>query len=150
MKKRKKFKTIAGYLRSMEQDLWHRQAMAERDGKPSISEADGHRRIINNLLPQIGVADSIGQAESPRDGIRRLRATATGDVQIKALDACAKWLDQPGMKLTFLGATSTAVASGMIYRGKDYTQEETEALEKIQREYGVSLDQAIEMTARRP
>jgi hypothetical protein len=34
----------------------------------------------------------------------------------------------------------------MIYRGKSYTQQETEALEKIQREHGCSLHQAIAMS----
>ena len=34
---------------------------------------------------------------------------------------------------------------GMIYYGKDYTQEEIEAFRKIQRKHGVSLDRAIQM-----
>ena len=143
MKKRKKFKTIAGYLRSMEQDLWHQQAIAERSGKVGISDDDGRRQIINNLLSQIEGAGSIDQAESPRDGVKRLRVTATSARQVEALDACARWLVHPPAKVTFVGAT--AESAGMIYRGKDYTQQEIEALRAIQREHGVSLDQAIQM-----
>lgn len=146
MKRRKKFKTIAGYLRSMEQDLWHRQGMAELNGKPGIADDDGHRFIVNNLLSQIERAGSIGPAETPRDGVKRLRATAINPAEIEALDACAKWLDKPGVKVAFVGTRSEVTSVSVTYAGKHYTQQKFEVFEKLQREHGCSLDQAIAMS----
>jgi hypothetical protein len=101
----KKFKTVAGYLRSMEDQLSYKQAMAELGGQHVMSDEDGERQIINNLLLQFGLADRIGADEKPRDGVRRLQQVARSDVQIKALAACLKWLNRPH----FVSATMTAI-----------------------------------------
>jgi hypothetical protein len=69
----KKFKTVSGYLRSMETDLCYQQQMAKLNGRPAISDDEGQRQIINNLLQQLGIGGQIEQAEKPHDAIRRLR-----------------------------------------------------------------------------
>lgn len=103
MARTKKFKTVAGYLRSMENDLYYQQERAKREGRSAISDDEGQRQIINNLLRQIGVA-VIEQTESPLAGVKRLRQ-ATNEAQGKTLDACLKWLTQPTVHAQFIGAT---------------------------------------------
>jgi hypothetical protein len=145
----KKFKTIAGYLRNMENQLAHKQAMAELKGQPAISTEVGERDTINHLLPQIGVnTDRIGADEKPRDGVERLQRMAQGDTQVKALAACLKWLKRPRVvdvkpTATFVGATATSW--GLTIGGQRFNQEESEALETICRERNVSMTEAIEI-----
>jgi CRISPR/Cas system type I-B associated protein Csh2 (Cas7 group RAMP superfamily) len=133
---RKKFKTVAGYLRSMGDDLYYKQETAQRQGRPAISDAEGKRQILNNLLPQIGIAGCIGSDEKPVDAIKRLREAAQTERDIKNLDACLKWLRVPPtpMHMQFIGASSSVTGVGMMFRGESFTPEETQAIEKIQRE----------------
>jgi hypothetical protein len=88
----KKFKTVAGYLRSMGDNLSYRQEMAKLRNGVTMSDEEGERQIINNLLPQIGISGSIEPAEKPPDGIHRLRQTVQEERHIKALNDCLKWL----------------------------------------------------------
>ena len=94
MTRTKKFKTVAGYLRSAEDRLYSQRAMAELQGQPAIAEEDGKRQIINSMLPQLGL-ERLQATEAPRDGIKRLQQTAQTDQQKKALDACLGGLGEP-------------------------------------------------------
>jgi hypothetical protein len=107
--KRKKFKTVAGYLRSEDERLFYQQGTAEREGRTPISTEEGHRLIINHLLRQIGITDLVGQTEKPREAIKRLLPTAQNEMQTKALEACAKWLST---RVEVLGLIMTSVDSG--------------------------------------
>jgi len=126
MTKRKKFKTVLGYLRS--------------HGDP---DADRERKIINALLPQVGVDDTILPEETPREGVERLLQVHNELRAVAALRDCIKWIDRP--KWTVTGSCSTVVRSGMIFRGVDYTAKETESLETICRERKVSMSEAVEI-----
>jgi hypothetical protein len=92
---RKKFKTVAGYLRSMTDDLYFAQQKAKWAGKPALSDEDGLRQIVNNLLLQLGIKDQIGLAEKPLLAVERLRKAAENEKQAKDLDTCLRWLARP-------------------------------------------------------
>jgi hypothetical protein len=114
----KKFKTVAGYLRSMGDQLYYKQEKAKLEHRPVISDDEGERDIINNLLPQLGIVGRIGQDEKPRDGVKRLQQAAQGDAQVKALAACLKWLNGSSQRVRFIGATPTSsrvTISGVSY-----------------------------------
>jgi hypothetical protein len=99
MAKPKTYTTIGRYLFSQEQALLQQQAIAELNGRTVTLMTDGHRQIINHLLPQIGVVGLIGQTENALDGVKRLRAAATDDKQIKDLDVVARWLAEANVKV---------------------------------------------------
>jgi hypothetical protein len=84
----KKFKTVTGYLRSM------------GEFGASISDEEGVRRHINNLLPQAGISGRIEPTEKPRDGVQRLRQTMQDERHIKILNDCLKWLGRSGWTVT--------------------------------------------------
>jgi hypothetical protein len=136
---RKKFKTIAGYLRSMETDLWAQQARAKREGRSFLSDEEGQRQILNNLFGQMGIG-TIAQDEKPLAAVVRLREGAS-EKHLKDLSACMKWLRQPQAHPTFVGAT--AETAGITYAGKRYTEAEFERLEQIARAKNITLDAAI-------
>jgi len=93
--KRKAFKTVKGYLRSAEGQLWAAQGKARLAGRAIISDDDGYRQIINNLLARRGFADRIGEAERPRAGIVRIRQTPTNtEAQAKLLETCQQFIEQ--------------------------------------------------------
>jgi hypothetical protein len=51
------------------------------------------QEVINHLLPQIGIADRIADAEAPRDGVARLIAVDGKTAQqADALRVCDRWL----------------------------------------------------------
>jgi hypothetical protein len=68
------------------------QIKARQAGRPVISDDDGYRQIINNLLAQKGFADRIREDEKPSGGIARLRQTATDEAQAKLLKTCAQFI----------------------------------------------------------
>jgi hypothetical protein len=87
----KKFKTVAGYLRS-ENDRLHYGALRNVEGEARVAATKaGQRDIINRLLPQLGLA-KLDNDEGPRDGIKRLIAIGGTDQQVKALKAIERWL----------------------------------------------------------
>jgi hypothetical protein len=137
---RKKFKTVAGYLRSMSDDLYYAQAKAEQQGRQPIADEDGLRQILNNLLPQLGIG-RIDDHERLIDGIQRLQQTAHGDQQTKALVDCLKWLKQPTPRVIFVGAKATSHT--MTFRGEEFSEEESARLEEICREQKVSMIDAV-------
>ena len=89
--KRKKFKTAAGYLRSAGDQLLWRDLPEDKEQLIAAVRA-GQRDILNNLLPQIGIADRIGGAELPRDGIERLLKLGGNEQQVATLETCRRWL----------------------------------------------------------
>ena len=95
----RKFKTAAGYLRSKEKQLYYKQGRAESRNETAISDDDGARQIINGLLPQIGVTESIALSEHPAEAVQRMLHHARGttragvlDPRLIGLEACEKWL----------------------------------------------------------
>jgi hypothetical protein len=130
---RKKFKTIAGYLKSAGDKFFYAQEMAKLKGTVTVSEEQARREILNNLLPQIGIKGQIGPAEKPVDVITRLRQAPERDAgQVKSLDTCLKWLGRRlGPNAVFVGATAETwrTTSGGVrhvectFRGVDYTIE---------------------------
>lgn len=145
---RKSFKTVSGYLRSKSDDLCAAQARAKRLGQTPMSDADGAREILNNLLPQLGLG-LIAISETPLDGIKRLQPTAQDDRQTKALSDCLKWLKKPRIVSVHThgyvsgGARASHETGGMILGGESFTAEETKQLEEIQRSRGVSMTEAV-------
>jgi hypothetical protein len=89
--KHKKFKTVAGYLRS-ESDRLLCRSLPEEKEQLLAAVRTGQRDILNNLLPQIGIADRIGDAELPREGLKRLFELDRSEQQVAALEACQRWL----------------------------------------------------------
>jgi hypothetical protein len=83
----KKFKTVAGYLRGREQELYVNEIEPNSD-----AERARERRIINHLLPQLGIAATISDSEKPIDGLDRIRQRTTNEAHLKALNTCRKWL----------------------------------------------------------
>jgi hypothetical protein len=120
--RRRQFKTVAGYLRSMEEQLACIQERAKVEGRTPMSEDDGQRQILNNLFFQRGWG-RIGINERPIDAVKRLHGealTAQRAQDIKDLKACLKWLGfQHVARLSF-------------------TTEEFAAVERIQRERGLT------------
>ena len=95
---RKKFKTVAGYLRSAGGDFYYAQERAKHAGAPVTPDEEGQRRILNNLLPQIGIAGQIGPPKSRSMSSRgcawRLR-TRSG--QRISTHACNGWAGALGL-----------------------------------------------------
>jgi hypothetical protein len=87
----KKFKTVAGYLRSGGDRLLYRTLPQDKDQRIAVVQA-GQRDIINSLLPQIGITHRIEASEKPSDGIKRLLAMGGTAQQVAALEACGRWL----------------------------------------------------------
>ncbi len=147
MARTKRFKTISGYLRSTEES----RILAALVEPGSDRERAIERGIINGLLPQVGVAQTIAADETPLDGVDRIRALTTDPAQIKTLDACRKWLNRwrlVGVKTTATSVrteAATFIPGGMIFRGVDYSPEETEAIQAIKRERGIGTQEAVEI-----
>jgi hypothetical protein len=90
MARTRKFKSVAGYLRSCG-DRLDRKLPEDKDQRIAAVQA-GQRDIINNLLPQIPLTQRIEATEKPMDGIERLLALGGTDQQVAALKACQRWL----------------------------------------------------------
>jgi hypothetical protein len=141
MKQRKKFKTFAGYLRSMGDELYYAQEKAKLRGGRPIPEDEGQRQIINNLLTQVGTTGRVGLTENPRDGVKRLQAEPQTERAAEALAACAKWLAEPRVRATFVGASATHHST--IFAGETFSEEEWTTVEKIARERAVETTEAV-------
>ena len=87
----KKFKTVAGYLRSMSDQLLWRDLPEDKEQRIAAVRAE-QRNILNNLFPQIGIPDRIGDAERPREVIERLLKLGGNEQQVAALETCRRWL----------------------------------------------------------
>jgi hypothetical protein len=95
--------TVTGYLRLSLRRFLHDTNLAELSVQAQTDRVnDGLRKIINDMLPHLGISDSIGPTEKPADGVRRRRAAATNPAQTKALDDCLRWLT-----LLFIPISST-------------------------------------------
>jgi hypothetical protein len=139
---RKKFKTVAGYLKSAGDGFYYKQEMAKLKGTVTLSEEQARREILNNLLPQIGIKDQIGPAEKPVDAVERMRKAPENEKQAKNLDTCLQWLGRClGPRLIARGATIWKITRA----GEDFTEEEFNAINKLASESGVGFDQAKEV-----
>jgi hypothetical protein len=144
MARTKRFKTVAGYLRSTGDNAYYAAQEAKRAGRPLHSERDARRRILNALFPQIGIKDQIGPTEKPIDVVTRLRRAPENEKQAKNLDTILQWLRRRlGPRVQFLGAT--AESWGVIRGGEEFTGEEFDAIEKLASESGISFDEAKRM-----
>jgi hypothetical protein len=87
----KKFKTVAGYLRS-ENDRLHYKIPQGASPDERIAAAEKRQRvIINQLLPQLELP-KLDDNETPSDGVKRLIAIGGSERQLKALRDCERWL----------------------------------------------------------
>src|SRR6516164_7316596 len=107
----KKFKTVAGYLRSCGERLQYHELPEDKDQRIAAVQA-GQRDIINNLLPQIGLAQRIEATEKPIDGIARLLAQGGTAHQIAALEACRRWLKNYLIVLSVTAIPQVKTAQG--------------------------------------
>jgi hypothetical protein len=80
--KHKKFKTVAGYLRSCGDRLLYRTLPEDKNQRIALVQT-GQRDIINSLLPQIGITHHIETSEKPSDGIKRLLAMGGTAQQVR-------------------------------------------------------------------
>jgi hypothetical protein len=87
----KKFKTVAGYLRSMEENMEgripHGLSADERVARVKI----GQRDIINQLLPQLALP-KLEEDLTPLNGVKLLIEVGGTEQQMKALKAIERWL----------------------------------------------------------
>jgi hypothetical protein len=135
----KKFKTIAGYLRSTGDAHYYAQEKAKLAGRPALSDEEAQRQIINNLLPQIGIVGQIGSTEKPVDVVTRLRLAPENEKRAKDLDTCLQWLGRRlGPRITCANATIWKI----VRAGEEFTQEEFDAIEKLARERAIGFDEA--------
>ncbi len=154
MARTKKFKTVAGYLRCKGDQLRYKVCGLENQDRDQrwAKVYAGQRDILNNLLPQLGLA-CIEATEKPDDGIRRLAQMGGTEQQVAALAACQRWLKDfflpisSSMRVTsgssFVGATATT--RSVIFGGERFTGEEADAIEAICRERKVSFEEGIKI-----
>jgi hypothetical protein len=109
----KKYKTVAGYLRSCGESLSYRKMPEDRDQHIAAVRA-GQRDIINNLLPQIGITGRIEAAEKPSDGVERLLAMGGTAQQVSALEACRRWLKNYVIILSVSAIPQVKTAEGLV------------------------------------
>ena len=88
--KTKKFKSVAGYLRSMGDDLQH-QPSGLSDDERIVLIRQGQRRIVDQLLPHLDLP-KLDDSETLNNGIKRLLALGGTERQAKALKDVERWL----------------------------------------------------------
>ena len=145
MARTKKFKSVAGYLRSMGDRLRCSGLPKDQEARWAAVQA-GQRAAINNLLPQLGITELISPTEPPHEGIERLLKSGGTEAQATALETCRRWL-----KNFWVPVSSTMAAapprenftSSMTFRGEEFTPEETKAIEAIHSERKVTMAEAI-------
>jgi hypothetical protein len=144
MARTKKFKSVAGYLRSMGERIKYSNLPEEEEARWNAVHA-GQRTAINNLLPQLGIPELIGPTEPPREGVERLLKLDGNEEQAAALETCRRWLKNFWVPVSSSVSTSTPAdfRSGMIFRGEEFTPDETETIEAIQRERKMTMTEAI-------
>jgi hypothetical protein len=139
MARHKKLKTAAGYLRSMGERIRYSGLPKEQEAR--WNEVRAKQRIaINNLLPQIGITELIGPTEPPHEGIERLLKAGGNEAQVAALEACRRWLKDFWVPVS---STVASVTTGMIFRGEEFSPEDTKAIEAICSERKVTMTEAI-------
>jgi hypothetical protein len=139
----KKFKTIAGYLRSAGDNHYYAQEKAKLAGVPALSDEEVQRRIINNLLPQIGIAGQIGPTEKPIDVVTRLRQAPENEKRAKELDTCLQWLGRrPGPRIRPIRSSAVATGVTITRDGEDFTWEEFHAIERLAVERAIDFNEA--------
>jgi hypothetical protein len=98
---------VAGYLRSNGDALLCKVYRPNQDRDHLIAAVQaGQRDILNNLLPQLGLA-CIEATEKPSDGIRRLMQMDGTEQELAALGACERWL-----KSFIIPISSSMISSG--------------------------------------
>jgi hypothetical protein len=144
MARTKKFKSVAGYLRSHGERIRYSRLPKEEEARRYYVQA-GQRIALNNLLLQLGITDLIGLTEPPHEGIERLLKSNGTEEQATALEACRRWLKNFWVPVSSSVSTSTPAdfRSGMIFRGEEFTPDETEAIEAIQRERKMTMTEAV-------
>jgi hypothetical protein len=109
----KKYKTVAGYLRSCGERLQYGKLPEDKDQRIAAVQA-GQRDIINSLLPQIGLAQHIEATEKPIDGITRLLAQGGTEQQVAALETCRRWLKNYVIVLGVTAIPQVKTAQGLV------------------------------------
>ena len=93
----KKYKTVAGYLRSAGRRFFAQEFPDDHEQMMAAVSA-GQRDILNGLLPQLGINGRIQDDESPHAIIASLLDLAprmgANEQQIAALKECRNWLGQ--------------------------------------------------------
>jgi hypothetical protein len=113
MAKKKKFKTVEGWLRNQEREL---DKLIHGHGKSRIKEDVYWRGHLNNLLAQFEVIGRIGDQEKPTDGIKRLLKIEKDEARKKRLGQVDRWFTNSYRSSVFLGADGGPV--GEIVGGK--------------------------------
>jgi hypothetical protein len=144
MARTKKFKSVAGYLRSMGERIRYSGLPEEKEARWDAVQAK-QRLVLNQLLPQLGITELIGTAEQPDEGIERLIKLGGHEAQAAALETCRRWLKNFWIPISSSISTSTPAGfrSGMVFRGEEFTPAETETIEAIQRERKMTMTEAI-------
>jgi hypothetical protein len=104
--RKKRFKTVAGALRSAGERLYHR--VGKNTDQADAALLSGQRKILNNLLPQLGLP-TIADNETPIDGIQRLLVIEemfSDPRKLKALRDCQRWLNNFGRVWHVTGGAS--------------------------------------------
>jgi hypothetical protein len=142
--KPKKYKSVAGYLRSMGERIRCSGLPKEEEARRNAVQA-GQRTAINNLLPQLGITELIGNTEPPHEGVERLLKLGGNEAQASALETCSRWLKNFWVPVSSSVSTSTPAdfQSGMVFRGEEFTPDETQAIVAIQSERKVTMTEAI-------
>jgi hypothetical protein len=110
----KKYKTVAGYLRSCGERLQYDGKLPEDKDQRIAAIRAGQRDIINGLLPQIGLAQRIEATEKPIDGVARLLAQGGTAQQVAALEACRRWLKNYVIVLGVTAIPQVKTAQGLV------------------------------------
>jgi hypothetical protein len=147
--KRKKFKTVAGYLRSKAERIRESNLPKEQAAQRAAVYA-GQRTAINNLLPQLGFSNLIGPTEAPHEGVERLLKLNLNEQQTAALKTCQRWLKNFSVAHWVVTTSAsppvefrTGGQTRMIVAGESFTHAETEAMEAIQRARKTTITEAI-------
>jgi hypothetical protein len=109
----KKYKTVAGYLRSCGERLQYGKLPKDKDQRIAAIQA-GQRDIINGLLPQIGLAQRIEVTEKPIDGVTRLLTQGGTAQQVAALESCRRWLKNYVIVLCVTAIPQVKTAQGLV------------------------------------
>jgi hypothetical protein len=124
----------------MADSLYLGQEKAKLAGKPPLSDEDGQRQIINNLLLQLGVKDQVSLNEKPLVAVERMRKAAESDKLAKDLDTCLRWLTRPeGRYVKFVRTSATRI--GVTFRGESFTEEEFAAIKKLASVRAIPLEE---------
>lgn len=124
MAQKKKFKTIAGWLRHTEREL---ESLIYENGKQRVNSDAFWRIRLNGLIAQSDVTGKIGDKENHRDGVKRLIKVEKIDTRKKFLESIEAWFKNyttvvaTSSRVTSVNVISTRTPNGKriesIYRG---------------------------------